>query len=774
MRGLLVLLVSLLVFTNVHSAHGLFFGKVRDQITHTPITRAQLRILPLDTVVTSGLNGEFQISQLPVGEYSFSVSASGYESFASPLYMLNSVRPQEVNFFLRRASGEVAVLEAVEVEVEPTWGLTARGHEPVGTIRLSAQDLMKSPSSMGDVSRIVQTLPGVTIGNDQLSDFNVRGGSSVENTFILNGIPAPRISHFELNAGGNGRINNINMYLVDEVAFHNGAYSARFPDKLSSVMEVRYREGNNVRHTGMFTLDMAGVGGLIEGPTFSVKEQAKGSYAVAGRMSYLEGLNALGLFDLAGVPDYKNAHVKLHQPLGAGQLRVNVFAGTDEISMETIRKDTSLLKSNMLQFATTTIIGGAEYAISKAQNKTSVLFYFHHMRDSVDIWNTTSGAAHGYLANTRLLDSLNIAQKIQSTGLGLKADYTHILNEVVSLHTGVDHRMHQHLLRESLGAFPVYVPQMNSYFIQEPMSSDVKRTWGSMSSAYAEALFYLKGLEWILGYRHHYDDYNQNHGFGPRAGLRIPMGNTHVFKSGAGLHHQSHGWQDQRDLPKDAAMPTSLHTVMGVESFWPHNIFSSVEIFYKHSRNLARNASLVEQERAVQVKRDSGEVRAKGLELYMRKNFAQKFHGAATYTYLHTREKNQQDVWQKNYQSIPHQFNIAVGYDFTSGFAMSTRYTYASGTPYTPFDVEKSIQQRRGIPDESRLFGEQHKDIHRFDLRFEFRDNFQKLSIVSFFEITNVLNRKNVYHQFWDDDAQKAAFWYGYGLFPVGGVAISF
>ena len=111
---------------------------------------------------------------------------------------------------------------------------------------------------------MVQVLPGVAPGNDQRNDLIVRGGSPSENLILIDGVEIPNLNHFPSEGSTSGPIGMINDKFISDVNFTTGGFPARFGDHLSSVMDIKFREGQRNRFLSDVNLSSAGFGGVCE------------------------------------------------------------------------------------------------------------------------------------------------------------------------------------------------------------------------------------------------------------------------------------------------------------------------------------------------------------------------------------------------------------------------------------------------------------------------------------------------------------------------------
>ena len=108
---------------------------------------------------------------------------------------------------------------------------------------LDFEEIRRAPGAVEDISSMVQIMPGVSPANDQRNDLIVRGGSPAENLTMIDGIEIPNINHYPTQGSTSGPIGMINVKFINDVNFSTGGFSARYGDKLSSVMDISFREG---------------------------------------------------------------------------------------------------------------------------------------------------------------------------------------------------------------------------------------------------------------------------------------------------------------------------------------------------------------------------------------------------------------------------------------------------------------------------------------------------------------------------------------------------
>ncbi len=182
----------------------------------------------LQGTVTAG-DGSFMLT--PVGDLTtpllLVISSVGYSS--DTLYLDSGDPSVRLTVFLQQ---EVTPISAIVVRSQRPGNVTAISLPPVAGALI--------PSVSGGIEALVTTLPGVASFSELSSGYSVRGGSYDENLVYINGIEVYR--PYLIRAGQQEGLSHINPDLVSAVTFSPGGFSASYGDRLSSVLDITYRE----------------------------------------------------------------------------------------------------------------------------------------------------------------------------------------------------------------------------------------------------------------------------------------------------------------------------------------------------------------------------------------------------------------------------------------------------------------------------------------------------------------------------------------------------
>ena len=326
-------LLSLLLFCNITISFLLaqpvhqVKGTVIDKSSRQPLEFINVMIVGLNKGGVTNAEGKFSIGQVPPGIYRLQASAIGYKTVTTPEYIL-STRDLHIQIEMEENQTE---LEGVTVTASP---FRRDIESPVSLRIIGLQEIEKSPGANRDISRIVQSYPGVAFSPiGYRNDLIVRGGSPSENRFYLDGVEIPNINHFSTQGASGGPVGILNADLIREVNFYTGAFPTDKGNALSSVLDFKLRdgdmEGNSLKATlGASEVSLASNGHLGK----------KTSYLVSVRQSYLQFL-----FDMLGLPflpTFTDAQFKLKTRFDArNELTVLGLGGIDKMKLNTKADD---------------------------------------------------------------------------------------------------------------------------------------------------------------------------------------------------------------------------------------------------------------------------------------------------------------------------------------------------------------------------------------------------------------------------------------------------
>jgi len=263
---LCILFTSILSAQNKHTISGI----IKDVNNGETVFGASVFLKGTANGVMSNEYGFYSITA-PEGTYNLAVSYLGYTDIVQEIVLNKS---QKLNFELSEAATQ---LDEIVITAEESESVSIRKPQ-MSVSKVNVATIKKMPVVLGevDIVRSIQMLPGVTNNGEASSGFNVRGGAVDQNLVLLDEAIIYNTSHLL------GFFSVFNADAIKDVKLYKGGIPARFGGRVSSVLDVRQKDGNNKE----FKLT-GGVGAIssrlaVEGPVFN----EKGSFLIAGRSSY--------------------------------------------------------------------------------------------------------------------------------------------------------------------------------------------------------------------------------------------------------------------------------------------------------------------------------------------------------------------------------------------------------------------------------------------------------------------------------------------------------
>ena len=212
---------------------------------------------------------------LPKGTYQIIFSFVGYETIVQSVDLTEDIN-LNINLNQNLELEEVTVTgEKIEKEVESTQ---------ISSVSLSTKTIKSIPALMGevDIIKALQLLPGIQSGTEGSSGLFVRGGGPDQNLILLDGIPVYNVNHLF------GFFSVFNADAINSVQLIKGGFPARYGGRLSSVIDIRMKEGNNEKIHGSGSIGLIAARLTLEGPIIKDKM----TFVVSGRRTYADILAA--------------------------------------------------------------------------------------------------------------------------------------------------------------------------------------------------------------------------------------------------------------------------------------------------------------------------------------------------------------------------------------------------------------------------------------------------------------------------------------------------
>lgn len=754
-----LLLCNIFIVASAQTPRGVIEGSVIDRDTKQPVPKAKITVLKIKrTAVTDSL-GYFYIDGLESGVYSIGVSALEYRNVVKTDIRVGPAQSAKLALELPQMeirAGEVVISAASDKFFETNEDTR------VSANILSQEEVRRAPGAVEDVSRMVQGLPGVVTASDARNDIIARGGSPSENFIMIDGIEIPNINHFATQGASGGPIGMINVDFLEDVNFSAGGFGVKYGDRLSSVMDIKYREGDKHGLHGKLDIGLAGGGIILEGPI----QEDRSSFLISARRSYLDFI--VGGTGLTAVPNYWNFNAKATFVLNKQhKLTFIGIGGIDNITFDDFGAEDSPLLSTRIYKGSQALIGLSDNWLvnSNCFIRTSV----STDRYKVDFQRDTIGRTQNY---NRALESETL----------LRSDMSYRLSPEDLLEVGITARAisdNNELYQEK---------RIDKFGVERPELRVNQTTNASKLGFYTQYTRSFFGVfDVTAGVRVDYFNYlNSPTAFAPRIAVSYQATDRLRFNLSAGLYNQAPPlfWLVGDIRNKDASFIQTKQIVAGIEYLPQEDIKVTLEAYSKEYSDYPASvanpqysySSAGADYNIINEYIISGSTGfARGIEFFVHKKLTDRFYTLLSYGFSSIQFKGLDGIERPSSFDFRQIFTITGGYKILDNLDLSMKFRYGGGRPITPFDTLRSVEARQGIFDFSRYNSQRLDDYYRLDLRLDYRVALsESINMLVFFDAQNATNRANIENPVWNEKTNKPDRILQWQFLPIGGVKVEF
>ena len=278
MHKVVLLIFSLVSTFQIFAQVGSIRGFVYEESSGEPAMFSNVVLDGTKIGTVTDANGFFNLSQVPVGTYTINVSYIGFDAISSSVEVI----PNKINnekFYLKESSIQ---LNTIQLSAERQEAKTSVN---TSVVKLTSKSLKKLPSIGGepDIAQFLQVIPGVVFTGDQGGQLYIRGGAPIHNAVLLDGMILYNAFH------SIGLFSVFDTDVIKTADVYTGGFSAEYGGRISSVVDIKTRDGNKKRLTGKVAASTFGGKLLLEGPLFKQKENGAGSsFILSAKTSYID------------------------------------------------------------------------------------------------------------------------------------------------------------------------------------------------------------------------------------------------------------------------------------------------------------------------------------------------------------------------------------------------------------------------------------------------------------------------------------------------------
>ena len=721
-------------------------GTVTDATSGEPVSFANVVIWNTTQGAVTDSVGNFTIEGVSPGSYRLHASFIGYKPVVTAEFQLAN-KDLFMPIEMEAASESLQEVNIVATPFRKTE------ESPLGLRVIGFKEIEKSAGGNRDISRVVQTFPGVASTAAFRNDLMVRGGGPSENRFFLDGVEIPNINHFSTQGASGGPVGIINPDFIREVNFYSAAYPAARGNALSSVLDFKLKDGNKEKFSVRGVVGASDVGVSANGPIGK-----KTTYQVSVRHSYLQLL--FNMIGLPFLPTFTDAQFKIkHSFDRKNELTVFGLGAIDNMKLNTGMEDMSEKNQYILAYL----------PVVKQKTYTLGAVYKHY--SGKNIYSLI--ASRSQLNNRNIKYRDNDESSEENLTLNYRSD--EIENKLRSENT-----FRFPFIQLNVGGNIEYAEYKNRTFQKEFTTVPKEITyqtdlglwkWGLYATAIYES--YNERFTASLGVRTDANNYSSDMNnlldqLSPRLSLSYRIWDNIYVNGNVGRFYElppytTLGFKDGQgnyvNKANELRYIRSDQAGLGLEYRPSSYLKFTAEGFYKHYDNYPM--SLIDSIPLASKGTDYGVLgneavtstatgRAYGVELMGRWYNYKGLTFIASYTYVRSEFKDGRNsgkyipsAWDNR-----HLFTFSGTYALPKHWDVGAKFRIVGGAPYTPYDVEKSSYVEAWDAsnslyyDYSRFNSERLKPFSQLDIRVDKTFYFKKVMLGLYIDIQNILNTK--------------------------------
>ena len=735
--NLIIGLFSLISSVNAQSTV-VVSGSVKDKQTGESLIKAVVRIEELPNAgIISNEYGFYSLS-LPKGNYTVVVSQVGYETLIQKIKLDSS---QTINFSLQTKN----VLKEVVVESSRKNDNLTKAQMGTETINMAA--ISKVPVIFGekDLLKTIQLLPGVKSAGEGNSGFFVRGGGADQNLILLDEAPVYNATHLL------GFFSTFNSDAIKDATIIKGNSPSQYGGRLSSVLDVKMKEGNNQDYTVNGGIGLISSKVSIEGPL----QKNKSSFILSGRRTYADVFlkatekfkdNILYFYDLNAKANYQiNAKNKIY---------VSGYFGRDELGLGqdfgidwgnktgTIRWNKII--SNKLFLNTSFIYSDYNYNVKLKNGETnfninSEIKDVNLKQDYTLYTNTQNTLRFGFntiLHNIRPSTFTGtVINSVAKTGRNGLENAVYLTNNYKATNQlTIDYGMR-------LSMYTLMGGDMYNIYQNGVVSSSIKLAPSSFGKTYAN-------LEPRITTNFRIDDEKSI-----KAGYARNVQHLHLLSNSVASSPSDQWIGNSYNIKPEIADQISVGYVTKV---FKSNFEFTTEAYYKHLQNQIdyKDGAEINTVSDVESVLLYGIGRAYGLELLLKKKEG-RLTGWIGYTLSKTERKIEGingNNWYNARQDRTHDISVVGIYDVNDRWSISGVFVYNTGDAVT-YPTGKYNLQGQTLYQYAARNANRMPAYHRLDFSATYEKNKTKRMHGSWnFSLYNVYGRENAFRISFKDD----------------------
>lgn len=735
LNRLILVLCLTLIYSYVSAQTGVIKGSIKNAINNEGLPSVSVIIQGTTIGVLSDLDGNYSIDKLTPGFYNLEFKYIGFKNKIVYEVQVYNNKAAVVDVALEEESKSIN-----EVEVKASAFYKPQ-ESPVSLVTIGVSEIKRNPGGNRDISKVIQSLPGVASSASFRNDIIIRGGAPNENRFYLDGIEIPNINHFATQGAGGGPVGLINVDFVREVDFYSGAFPSNRGNALSSVFDFKFKEGRTDRVGASLTLGSSDLATVVEGPLGK-----KTTFLFSYRKSYLQFLfQAIGLPFL---PEYNDIQFKVKTKFNdKNELTIIGLGALDDFQLNLDANETEVQK---YQLQTLPDFGQSNYSIGLNYKKYRGSSYSTFVVSRNFLRNTTIKYPDNNESLAPLLDyaSTEVENKF-------RVENTNRIKGV-KLNTGINLETAEYS-NETFNNTPFGVIDYSS-----KLSFVRYGVFAQASKGYIN-----ERLQLSFGLRADGNTFSSSMSnpleqFSPRFSAAYSITDKISINFNTGRYFQTPaytvlGYRDSLNnlSNKNVKYIGNDQGVLGLEYNTLSNLRFTVEGFLKLYNNYPMLITSGDTIPLANLGVDFGVVgdrpvanltkgRSYGVEFLAQQKLQKGFYGIVALTIVRSEFQDKRGEYIASSWDNRYLLSLTGGKIFKKNWELGAKLRYSGGAPFTPIDLAtSSIKSNfdinpQGSLDYSRLNAVRLGDFYQLDVRIDKKYNFKKFIFNVFLDVQNV------------------------------------
>ena len=732
MKRLFVTCSLLLISLNLQSQNlGTISGKVFNNETGLILEGATIQVENSDFFAITNSEGFFEIKDIPTSSYNVKASFIGFKSLTIFNVIVKSAGNQSLQYGLNALSEQLEEVIVVESPFKTSI------ETPLSTQTFSAVEIETYPGGNNDITRVIQSLPGISpsVGGFR-NDIIIRGGGPNETVYYIDGIEIPNINHFSTQGSSGGPVGLVNISFIKDVTLSTSSFGAEYDNALSGVLSFVQKEANKEKISGNFRIGSSEAGITLDGP---INQDT--SFIFSVRRSYLQFI--FKAFGFSFLPDYWDYQMKLNHKID--DFNYINFIGIGSVDELTVNEPDEFDFENQSTIE--------QIPITNQNSRTFGITWKRIYKNSNGFFNLS-------LSNNKLENNF---ERFEDNVSKTNKVYSNISTEEDIKLRFISNNSFENYKFSFGGNFQVskYSNRTLFKFYNINYNSNIDFIKYGLFIKSSKRFFSDK-LSLSFGIRTDQDNFTSENkifeNISPRLALSLSLSSNNKWNLNltSGRYYKmptytSLGFRDLNNMltNKNSKYTKSDHLVIGLEFINSESSRFTIELFDKRYSNYPVSStdmvSLANKGGDFEVLGNEkiltiGKGKSYGMELLYQQKLKNNFYGILSYTFFYSKFSGIDKIYLPSVWDNRNLFSFTGGYKLKKNWEISSKLRYTDKTPYAPINIELSNMSYPEIVFDYSQLGNYFLDkFLKLDLRIDKRWNFKSTSMNLYIDAENLL-----------------------------------